>query len=62
MKFAIKESFIKGFFRTIDLSGTKEWPELSDDTLKDYLALRSDWENVGYTIKRETEKFAETRN
>ena len=42
---------MRGFAKTLDISGTKEWPDISDDKRKDFLALRSDWENVGNTIR-----------
>lgn len=58
MKIKISNSFLKGYIRALDLTGnTKEWPNVSDDRIKDYEALRSDWENVGKTIRRETRGF-----
>lgn len=54
MKTMISKSFLRGCTRTLDLSGTKEWPDLSKSQQRDYAALRSDWENVGKTIRRET--------
>ncbi len=54
MRTMISKSFLNGFIKTLDLSGTKEWPELSDDKMKDYKALRGDWENVGEFIRKGT--------
>ncbi|PWJ49370.1 hypothetical protein [Faecalicatena contorta] len=54
MKITISKSFLSGYARALNLSGTKEWPNLSDDKMKDYRALRSDWEDVGNSIRRET--------
>lgn len=54
MKIAISKSFLNGYVRALNLNGTKEWPNLSDDKMKDYRALRSDWEDVGNSIRRET--------
>lgn len=57
MKTIISEDFLRGFIRVLDLSGTKEWTNISEDRTKDYRALRGDWENVGNTIRRETRGF-----
>lgn len=57
MKAIISKNFLKGYIRVLDLYGTKEWPELSNSKQKDYEALRSDWENVGNSIWRETRNF-----
>lgn len=54
MRFKFSESFIHGFARALDLSGTKEWPQINDGRRADYEAIRGDWENVGRTIRRET--------
>ena len=51
MKYKVDGYFMRGFAKTLDISGTKEWPDISDDKRKDFLALRSDWENVGNTIR-----------
>ena len=53
MKTKISKNFLKGFVRTLDLSGTKEWPQLSGDRAKDTAALRSDWKSVGDSIRGE---------
>ncbi|MCM1065237.1 MAG: hypothetical protein NC420_12395 [Eubacterium sp.] len=53
MKREISADFIRGFARTLDLSGTKEWPKITDSMSRDYEALRSDWEDVGKAIRRE---------
>lgn len=50
-------AFVKGYFRALDLSGTKEWPNISNSKTKDYEALRSDWENVGKEIRKGTDSF-----
>lgn len=61
MKKKISNSFIRGYTRALDISGsTKVWPNLSDDRMKDYEALRGDWKNVGDTIRRETRGFEQT--
>lgn len=61
MKVKASNSFRKGLIRTLDISGTKEWPNISNNSLKDYLALRRDWENVGSSIKDEVREYAGTR-
>lgn len=57
MKVKIGISFIKGFSRALDLTGTKTWPELSDGNRADYEAIKGDWENVGKAIKAETIRY-----
>lgn len=57
MKIKISVNFTKGFSRALDLSGTKQWPNLSNGRIADYEALRSDWENVGQTIKKESGRY-----
>ncbi len=57
MKTLTNVSFARGFSRTLDLTGAKEWPELSNDRRADYEALRSDWEHVGRTIQGECERY-----
>lgn len=57
MKAKASKNFLKGYIRVLDLYGTKEWPELSNNRQKDYEALRSDWENVGDSVRRETRSF-----
>ncbi len=57
MRAKISTSFTKGFSRALDLTGVKEWPDLSNDRKTDYEALRSDWKNVGRTIERESGRF-----
>lgn len=52
MKILFTGAFIEGFVRALDLSGTKEWPEISDGMHSDYEALRKDWENVGENIRK----------
>lgn len=61
MKIKISVNFTKGFSRALDLSGTKKWPNLSDERIADYEALRSDWENVGQTIKEESGRYKTIR-
>lgn len=56
-KIRVSMDFAKGFERALDLNGTKEWPKMSGGTLTDYTALRSDWEDVGTTIRREFQGF-----
>lgn len=56
MKRASK-AFLKGYFRVLDLTGAKEWPNISDNRTKDYEALRGDWENVGKEIRKEARKY-----
>lgn len=53
MRFKFSESFIHGFVRALDLSGTKDWPQVVDSRRADYEAIRGDWENVGRTIRKE---------
>lgn len=57
MRTKFSKSFMEGFSRTLDLSGTKNWPILSDSRKMDYNAIRSDWENVGRVIERETGRY-----
>lgn len=62
MKVMVSKSFIKGFVRSINVSGTKEWPNISDSMMNDYLALRRDWKNVGNTIQRECKQYTKGRS
>lgn len=57
MKRIISKSFLKGYLRVLSLGGTKEWPDLSKDRMRDYEALRGDWDNVGRAIRKETRDF-----
>ena len=57
MKPIISQCFIKGIARAIDISGRKNWPDLSRDKTKDFNALRSDWEYAGDAIGREIRGF-----
>lgn len=50
----ISKAFCRGYSRATDLTGTKKWPDISNNKTKDYKALRSDWENVGRAIRKET--------
>ena len=61
MRTTISKSFLDGYSRVLNLSGTKEWPNLSENKLRDYEALRSDWENVGKSIREETRSFRSAR-
>jgi hypothetical protein len=61
MKIIMSRSFFRGFARTNDIVGTKEWPDINNSMMKDYSAIRKDWENVGNSIERECRKFTETR-
>ena len=57
----VSKSFIDGYARSLDLLGImKEWPDLSNSELKDYEALKVDWQDVGDTIRRETRNFGQT--
>lgn len=55
------KAFLYGFGRALDLTGTKKWPDISGDRTKDYEALRSDWENVGKEVRKETSNFRRAR-
>lgn len=57
MKILMSKSFLKGYARVLNLGGTKEWPDLSEDRQRDYDALRSDWDNVGRAIRKQTRDF-----
>ena len=61
MKTTISKSFLDGYIKSLNLGGTKEWPDLSEDRMKDYKALRSDWDNVGKSIREETRNFGSAR-
>lgn len=61
MKMKISTNFTKGFCRVLNLRGTKKWPQISNTRKADYQAIRSDWENVGKSIRRETEKYKRGR-
>ncbi len=61
MKVALSKSFIKGYGSVLNFNSTKEWPDISRDSQRDYEALRSDWYNVGRTIRRETRNFESSR-
>ena len=58
----ISKGFIKGYIRALKLIGTKQWPDISNGRTKDYNALRSDWRNVGESIRRETRNFKQARS
>lgn len=60
MKHRIKRNFRNGFMRALDISGVKEWPDISDGNRKDYFSLRSDWENVGNAIQRACSNYRGT--
>lgn len=60
MKATMSKSFIDGFARALSLKSTKEWPDISNDREKDYMALRGDWDNVGESIRREARNFKRT--
>jgi hypothetical protein len=53
MKIGFSKSFIHGFIRGLDLSGTKDWPQIDNGKRADYEAIKGDWENVGRTIRKE---------
>ncbi len=61
MKTAISKSFLNGYGKVLNLNGAKEWPDISRERQRDYEALRSDWSNVGRTIREETRNFERTR-
>lgn len=54
MRIIISENFLRGYKRVLNMSGTKEWPDISGDRTKDFDALRRDWNHVGESIRRET--------
>ncbi|MEY8283231.1 hypothetical protein AALA13_05270 [Lachnospiraceae bacterium 50-23] len=54
----VSNAFLEGYFRVLDLKGAKEWPNISNNSTKDYEALRSDWENVGKEIRREAGSYS----
>ena len=56
---SISGYFINGYKRALNIAGTKRWPDLSESEKKDYEALKGDWDNVGCTIREETERFKE---
>ena len=60
MKTTISKSFLDGFARALSLDSTKEWPNIYDDKMKDYMALRGDGDNVGKAIRKETRNFKRT--
>lgn len=62
MKGLISKSFLQGYMRGLNLGKTKRWPSLSDDKLKDYEDLRSDWENVGKNIREGTEEYKKSNH
>lgn len=57
----ISKAFLHGYIRALDLTATKEWPNISGEKTKDYEALRSDWDNVGRAIRKETRDFKRAR-
>ncbi|MBO5145316.1 MAG: hypothetical protein J6C19_07245 [Lachnospiraceae bacterium] len=61
MKIMMSRSFLKGFTRTTDIIGTKEWPNISNGMTRDYSALRRDWQDVGNSIARECRKCAKSK-
>ena len=56
---SISRCFINGYRRALNIAGTKRWPDLSGSEQRDYEALKGDWDNVGCTIREETERFGE---
>lgn len=61
MKMMTSRSFRRGFTRVADMI-KKEWPDIYNSTMKDYLAIRKDWEIVGTSIAGEYRKYAKTGN
>lgn len=59
----VSTSFMRGFARVLDLSGSKAWPSLpeSDGLEKDYLALREDWISVRDAFGEEFKKYVHSR-
>lgn len=57
----VTKAFLGGYARALDLTGTKEWPSISGSRTKDYEALRSDWDNVGKAIWKETRSYKGAR-
>lgn len=57
MKIVFNKSFIHGFIRVLDLSSTKDWPQIDNGKRADYEAIKGDWENVGKIIRKETGNF-----
>lgn len=55
-KLVVSDKFIQSF-SGISLYGTRVWPDIYNDKNKDFKALRSDWENVGNSIRRECRDF-----
>ena len=54
----IGNGFLRGYARVLDLMGvTKNWPDISNDRIRDYNALREDWENIGGTIQKEERSY-----
>lgn len=61
MKIVMSKEFQRGFIRTLDLSGTKKWPNISNGLMRDYFSIRGDWEDVGKSIQRESNRFASAK-
>ena len=58
MKMTVNDDFLRGYVKVLDLMGvTKKWPDISNDRIRDYNALREDWENVGRTIQEEERSY-----
>ena len=62
MRILTSKSCWRGFTRSINIIGAKEWPNINNSMMKDYSALRRDWQNVGNSIERECRRYTETRN
>ena len=56
-QYSVSNRFLKGFFG-INLYRTRQWPDLTNDKVKDAEALKGDWGYVGDTIRKESEKYA----
>ena len=56
MRYNITSSFLKGYKKALDLSGTKNWPDISGGTAKDFDALRRDWYHVEEAIRRSADQ------
>ena len=64
MRYNISSSFFRGYRKSLDLGGTKNYPDVSGGITKDFEALRSDWYHVGESlqggvsqIRRDTDKY-----
>ena len=55
-------AIMRGYARSADLFGSlKQYTNIYSGEQKDYQAIKSDWANVGNSLKGAVRKYAETK-